>query len=195
MMNQPQERNRWNRNWKWFVPVGCLGAIVLLVGFGAMIVFLAFGFVKSSESYKQAVAIAKTNSAVMEALGSPIKEGLLFAGNINISGSSGEADLAIPISGPKGKAILYAVATKSAGKWTFSTLEVAIKASGERIDILFSDTEASQNLSEKAIQELVSKIYLGMVYPLSNVYLKFFSSSKKDQINWSRSALIHPLPV
>jgi hypothetical protein len=87
------------------------------------------------------------------------------------------------------------VATKSAGKWTFSTLEVAIKASGARIDILFSDTEASQNLSEKAIQELVSKIYLGMVYPLSNVYLKSFSSSKKDQINWSCSALIHPLPV
>jgi hypothetical protein len=170
MMNQPQERNRWNRNWKWFVPVGCLGAIVLLVGFGAMIVFLAFGFVKSSESYKQAVAIAKTNSAVMEALGSPIKEGLLFAGNINISGSSGEADLAIPISGPKGKAILYAVATKSAGKWTFSTLEAAIKASGERIDILFSDTEASQNSSEKSIQKLASKIYLEMVYPTRNVY-------------------------
>jgi hypothetical protein len=170
MMNQPQERNWWNRNWKWFVPVGCLGAIVLLVGFGAMIVFLAFGFVKSSESYKQAVAIAKTNSAVMEALGSPIKEGLLFAGNINISGSSGEADLAIPISGPKGKAILYAVATKSAGKWTFSTLEVAIKASGERIDILFSDTEASQNSSEKSIQKLASKIYLEMVYPTRNVY-------------------------
>jgi hypothetical protein len=27
MMNQPQERNWWNRNWKWFVPLGCLGTI------------------------------------------------------------------------------------------------------------------------------------------------------------------------
>ena len=128
-------------------------------------------------------------------MGSPIKEGLLVAGNINIRGSSGEADLAIPISGPKGKAILYAVATKSAGKWTFRTLEVAMEASGERIDILFSDTDASQNLNENAIQKLVSKIYLGMVYPSRNVYLKSFSSSEKDQINWSLSVLIHPLPV
>ena len=66
-MNQPQERNWWNRNWKWFVPVGCLGAIVLIVGFG------------------------------------------------------------------------------------------------ERIDILFSDTEASTNLSKKAIHKLVLKIYLGVI--------------------------------
>ena len=107
-----------------------------------MIVYLIFGLVKSSETYKQAVAKAKTNSAVMEALGSPIKEGFLFAGNINISGSSGEADLAIPISGPKGKATIYAVATRSAGIWTFSRLEVAIRESGERIDLLLSDTDS-----------------------------------------------------
>ena len=66
-MNQPQERNWWNRNWKWFVPVGCLGAIVSIVGFG------------------------------------------------------------------------------------------------KRIDIFFSDTEASTKLSKKAIQKLVLKIYLGVV--------------------------------
>jgi hypothetical protein len=195
MMNQPKEKNWWNRNWKWFVPVSCLGALVLLVGFGALIVYLVFGFVKSSETYKQAVAKAKTNSAVMEALGSPIKEGILVAGNINISGSSGESNLAIAISGPKGRATIYAVAAKSAGKWTFSMLEVAIKASGERIDILLSDTDSSQSLSEKAIQELASKIYIGMVYPSGNVYLKPFSSAPRDQSIWSGSVIIHPLPV
>lgn len=184
-MNQPKEKKWWNRNWKWIVPVGCLGALILIVGLGAMIVYLVFGFVKSSETYKQAVAKARTNSAVIEALGSPLKEGLLVAGSINISGSSGEADLAIPISGPKGKAILYAVATKSAGKWTLTTLELSIKASGERIDILFSDTDASQNSSEKAIQKLVSKIHLEIVNPSRNVNLKSSNSSEKDQINWS----------
>lgn len=136
-MNQPQERNWWHQNWKWFVPVGGLGVIVLLV---AGIVYLLFGFVKSSETYKKAVAKAKTNSAVMEALGSPIGEGLFVMGEIKISGPSGQADLAIPISGPKGKATIYAAATKSAGKWTFSTLEVVIKASGERINLLFTDS-------------------------------------------------------
>jgi hypothetical protein len=67
MMNQPQAGNWWNRNWKWFVPVGCLGVIVMLIGFGALIVYLIFGFVKSAETYKQAVLKAKTHSAVVEA--------------------------------------------------------------------------------------------------------------------------------
>jgi hypothetical protein len=26
-VNQLQERNWWDRNWKWFVPVSCLGVI------------------------------------------------------------------------------------------------------------------------------------------------------------------------
>ncbi|MBT8372584.1 MAG: hypothetical protein HKO68_15160 [Desulfobacterales bacterium] len=168
-MNQPKEENWWNRNWKWFIPVSCFGALVMLVGFGALIVNIVFGFMKSSETYKQAVAEAKMNSSVIEVLGSPIKEGLIITGNININGSSGEADLAIPISGPKGEAIIFAVATKSAGKWTFSMLEVAIKASGERIDLLLSDTDFSQSLSEKVIEEIASIIYNEMVFPSGNV--------------------------
>ena len=194
-MNHPQADNWWHRNWKWFVPVGCFGMIVLLVGFGALIVYLIFGFVKSAEIYKQAVVKAKTHAAVVEALGLPIEEGLFVTGNINISGSSGESDLAIPISGPKGKATIYAVATKSAGKWTFSTLEVEIEKSGQRIDMLFSSTDPSQSLSENAVQQLASKIYIGMVYPSGNVYLKPFNSSQKDRIIWSSSVLIYPLPI
>lgn len=38
MMNQPKEENWWSRNWKWFVPVSCFSALVLLVGFVALIV-------------------------------------------------------------------------------------------------------------------------------------------------------------
>ena len=135
-MNQAHERNWWKRNWKWFVPVGGLGAIVLFV---AVIGYLAFGFVKSCEIYEMATAKAKRNSSVVEALGSPIEEGLLVMGNIKLSGSSGKADLSIPISGPGGKAKIYAVATKSTGHWTFSTLVVAIKSSGERINLLLAD--------------------------------------------------------
>ena len=142
-MPQKQEKNWWDRNWKWFVPVGCLGLLVLIGGFIALLVYLLFGFVKSTATYKEAVAKAKANPAVMEALGSPIKEGFFILGNINISGSSGQANLSIPISGPKDKARIYAVAKKSAGKWTLSTLEVAIKASGRRIDILSADTGLS----------------------------------------------------
>ena len=126
----------WQKNWKWFVPVGCLGLLAIFTGFVALLVTIVFGMMKSSDVYKDALEMARAEPAVEMALGTPIEEGLFVAGNINISGSSGQADLAIPISGPHGKGTIYAVAEKSAGQWTFSTLVVEIKTTGERIDLM-----------------------------------------------------------
>lgn len=135
----------WQRNWKWFVPVGCLGLLALFTGFVALIVTIVFGMMKSSDVYKDALAMARAEPAVEMALGTPIEEGLFVVGNINISGSSGQADLAIPISGPHGKGTIYAVAEKSAGQWTFSVLVVEIKATGDRIDLM-EEWEQRRNL-------------------------------------------------
>ena len=135
-MNQPKEENWWSRNWKWFVPVGCLGTIVLFVSFFAVIMFFVFGVMKSSDVYKEAVAKAKANSSVVEALGTPIEEGLFVSGNIKVSDQSGQANLAIPISGPNGKATVFLEATRSAGKWTFSTLEVEFREFDSQINLL-----------------------------------------------------------
>ena len=126
----------WQRNWKWFVPIGCLGLLAIFTGLVVLIVTIVFGVMKSSDVYKGALAKAKANPAVEMALGTPIEEGLFVMGNINISGSSGEADLAIPISGPDDEATIYVVAEKSAGRWTFLTLVVEIKTTGERIDLI-----------------------------------------------------------
>src|SRR5437773_3067210 len=67
-------------------------------------------------------ARAKTHPAVIEALGSPVTEGLLLSGNTNVNGASGEANLSIPVSGPKGKGTIYVAATKSLGRWNYSGL-------------------------------------------------------------------------
>ena len=135
-MNQTREKNWWNRNWKWFVPVGCLGSLILFVGFIALLVCLVFGMMKSSDVYRQALAKAKAQPSVQATIGTPIEEGLLITGNINVSGPSGQANLSIPISGPDGKATIYLVAAKSAGQWSFSTLVVEIKQTRQRIDLL-----------------------------------------------------------
>jgi hypothetical protein len=116
--------------------VGCLGLLALFTGFVVLIVSFVFGIMKSSDVYKSALAAARSEPAVEMALGTPIEAGLFVMGNINISGSSGEADLAIPISGPEDKGTIYAVAEKSAGRWIYSILEVEIKTTGERIDLL-----------------------------------------------------------
>ena len=125
----------WQRNWKWFVPV-CFGSVVLFAGFIVLIVTIVFGMLKSSDAYKDALAMARANPHVQDALGSPIEDEFLVMGNINVSGSSGHADLAIPVYGPQGKGTIYVVASKSAGQWTFLRLIVDIKTTNERIDLI-----------------------------------------------------------
>ena len=135
-LHQEKSRNWWQRNWKWFVPVGCLGALVIFAAFIMLIVTVVFGMIKSSDVYKDALATARAHPSLVKALGSPIEEGIFVMGSINMSGASGQADLAIPISGPNGKGTIYAVASRSAGQWTFSKLFVEIKTTKERIDLI-----------------------------------------------------------
>lgn len=131
----------WSRNWKWIVPL----IVVCVVGFVGVIVgivMLVFGAMKSSDAYKGAVARAHADARVVEALGNPMEEGILFTGNINVSSDSGHAEFSIPISGPKGKGELEAVADKSGGVWNYTTLVVEMDG-GKKIDLLTPEGAAS----------------------------------------------------
>lgn len=132
----PQRTGWWGRNWKWFVPTGCLGMLLLVVGFAFFIITIVFGALKSSDAYKGALAKAKADPRVVNALGSPIEDGMFIAGKTNVSGTSGHADMTVPISGPKGKGTIYFVASKFAGQWTFSKLMVEVANTGQRIDLI-----------------------------------------------------------
>ena len=103
--------------------------------FAAFIILVVFGAMKQTDVYQTALSRAKADQRVSSALGTPIEEGWYLSGTTKVTGSSGEADLTIPISGPKGKGTIYAVATKSAGDWTYSKLVVKIDSSGETIDL------------------------------------------------------------
>jgi len=81
---------------------------------------------------------------VIEALGAPIKEGFFVSGNTNVNGAAGEANLAIPISGPKGKGTIYVKATKALGRWSYSDLVVEIQATRTRIDLLKGPAPANE---------------------------------------------------
>jgi hypothetical protein len=133
---QPPRPHWWGRNWKWVVPTGCLGMLLLVAGFIFLIVCIPFAAMKSSDAYKGALARAKADPRVVNALGSPIEDGFFASGKTNVSGTSGQADMTVPISGPKGKGTLYFVASKFAGKWTFSKLMVEVADTGQRIDLI-----------------------------------------------------------
>jgi hypothetical protein len=109
---------------------------ILVAAFVGSIVVIVFSAMKSSDVYREALARAKAAPAVVEALGSPIKDGMFVSGSTNVNGASGEANLAIPISGPKGEGTLYVAATKSVGVWNFSSLVLEVKQTKRRIDLL-----------------------------------------------------------
>jgi len=73
-----------------------------------------------------AVAAAESNPVVQQKLGEPLKVGFLPSGSMEISGSSGHADLSIPVSGPRGQGTIYAVARKSVGLWKFESLDICV---------------------------------------------------------------------
>lgn len=129
------KRNWWDRNWKWFVPTGCLGFLVL---FGLCIAGLFFGvtsMMENSDAYKESITAVQNNKLAVEKLGNPIETDGMIQGSINTSNETGNCNLQIPLKGPKGKGTLFVVATKK-GKWKYDQMSVYIEKTDEEIDLL-----------------------------------------------------------
>jgi len=135
------------RSWlarKWKLLLGLLVGLMLLGVAGIFGIFtLIMSSIKGSDVAKESMARAQTNPAVVQHLGTPIEMGWFVSGSINVSVATGDADLAIPISGPKGKGTVYVTAQKSGGAWTYSVMNVAFEGSGERINLL-GDSSVAQ---------------------------------------------------
>ncbi len=134
---RPEGDDKWGCG-KW-VTCGC-GGCLLLILVGVAITLAVGGFavntMKKSDIYQGAIDRAKENPEVAQRLGEPIEAGFMVSGSISTTGPTGEADIAIPISGPEGRGTIYVVATKNAGQWQYSVLEVAFEGSEDRVDLL-----------------------------------------------------------
>jgi PAN domain-containing protein/cytochrome oxidase complex assembly protein 1 len=116
----------WSRNWKWFVPVGCLS---LLATCGCCIggsVLFAANAVKGSHAYQEALSRAKADPDVQKALGTPIEAGWMTQFNANASGGEVITSARIPISGPKGEGAVFVKSTEHGQTLTFQQLDVVI---------------------------------------------------------------------
>jgi hypothetical protein len=109
--------------------------VISLLMFAA-IAMLVVGMFRNSEVVQQAMERAATDPELVQELGTPLKAGYLISGNLQTSGSSGTADLLIPISGPKGSGSMVLVAVKSGGTWTFTTLKVSLSEAEEQLNLL-----------------------------------------------------------
>jgi hypothetical protein len=123
----------WSRNWKWFVPTGCLSMIILA---GVAIFFFVTTVMKNSTPFVEAIETALTNEYVIDILGEPITQEGMVQGEIFFENDKGEADLYIPIQGSKRSGIIHVVGNKIDGKWIFSEMEVSIESTQDTINLL-----------------------------------------------------------
>ncbi|MBX2828442.1 MAG: cytochrome c oxidase assembly factor 1 family protein [Flavobacteriaceae bacterium] len=137
-MEETTKRKSWfGRNWPWVVPVGgCLVAIVLFIAFFGAIFFGVTTMMSDSQAYKDAMDAASNNTQVIEYLGEPLESHGMMNGSINYSNGRGEADLSIPIRGPKGEGVLDVEGEGRGDNWTYDKMKVYIDEADFVIDLL-----------------------------------------------------------
>jgi Cytochrome oxidase complex assembly protein 1 len=133
--NQPQ-KNWFQRHIGLTIAGGCSVVLAAFVLFVLLILTFVFGMIRNSDATKLALERARSNTTVIQRIGQPLETGWFVSGNVNTTGPSGHAELEIPVHGNKGKGTIYVVADKSAGLWTFSTLDVAFADGTPRMSLL-----------------------------------------------------------
>jgi hypothetical protein len=144
----PVKKSWLDRHAGWKIPLGCLLAIVFLGAFVAIVFTVVEVSFRKSAVYQEALNRAERNPDVASRIGVPLRPGRVLQGKINVSGSSGTAQMAIPVTGPRGKATIYLDARKAAGNWEFLTLQVQFEGQSDCLNLLAEAGATSTSCSE-----------------------------------------------
>ena len=136
LVPEPMKRSWLEQNPRWKIAVGFLTLLFLLIAFGGLVMIGVTASFRGSEVYQQALAAAAENHLVRREIGDPIQPSWFVTGQLNVSGSTGNADLSIPVSGSKGRGVIRAVAFKAEGIWRFTYLQVNVAGQGATINLL-----------------------------------------------------------
>ncbi|MFP2909122.1 cytochrome c oxidase assembly factor Coa1 family protein [Pyxidicoccus sp. 3LFB2] len=135
--NLVPQRGWWSRNWKWFVPVGgCLGLLASCGCLGAILLGVGFSSLSKMGAYTEAVALAQSDEEVRRALGTPIDTGLPRQSTVNSNNGRTDVRFTIPLDGPEADGLLRVDASKpeDGAEWRYRTLAVELE-DGSVIDL------------------------------------------------------------
>jgi hypothetical protein len=128
------QKNWWDRNWFWAVPIGCLSPFLLCGGCLGISLFTVVTAIRASEPYRHAVDTAMASPEVKARFGEPIEIGYWTNGGIEISNNSGKASFSIPIHGSRRSGTIYVEATRDGSDWTYERLDIGFDGGGDPID-------------------------------------------------------------
>ena len=138
--------NNDQRNWRWLAWSGCLLLAMVVAFVGTRVVRTRS--LKASGAYQTAIQWAVGSDQVSKAVGVPLFTGTFVSGTVHESGSSGDANLAIPVAGSKGAGTIYVTGSKKGGVWIFSKLELLMDETHETIDLLSAKAGSVQSASD-----------------------------------------------
>jgi hypothetical protein len=146
-------QNWLDRNWKWFVPLLLAMSLLLVLLFIGAIAYIGLQLVKSSDVYQIALNQIQASEQALQILGEPIEAGWYVIGKINITNDRGEAQLQIPVSGPRNEGTIFLDATKKEGKWLFETLVLNINATGFKFSLLENTVGSNEHFDDYGMSE------------------------------------------
>ena len=132
----PFKKSWLDRHAGWKIPLGCLMVILLICAFVAVLFTVLDISFRKSIVYREALDRAGRSPEVISRIGEPLRPGRVLQGRINVSGSTGTAEMNIPITGPRGKATIVLDARKVHGAWVFRSLYVGFDGQPGTVNLL-----------------------------------------------------------
>nr|WP_321230470.1 cytochrome c oxidase assembly factor Coa1 family protein [uncultured Psychroserpens sp.] len=126
-----QNRNWWQRNWKWLIPstVIMFGLLMFLFsGLGGAATDISKAYVEK-DLYNNAFEKVKANDKASEVLGElqPIDNLAILEGAVNYSNDNKTIKSSIRIVGPKARGKLDIIADKVDDVWVYKLIKVRVK--------------------------------------------------------------------
>ncbi|MAZ27833.1 MAG: hypothetical protein CL868_12250 [Cytophagaceae bacterium] len=124
--SQEPKKSWWKRNWKWVVPTGCLGLIILVCIVLGSAIFSFVNLISEESGGDEALTIVQQNEEIIKLLGEPIEKNGFGSFNVSTSNGFRKAEANFPIKGPNGEGHVY---IKSHGKGEakiYDTFEVTV---------------------------------------------------------------------
>jgi Cytochrome oxidase complex assembly protein 1 len=56
--------------------------------------------------------------------------------NVDVAKNSGDADILVPIKGPKGTAFVHTIGVREGGVWTIQEMTATVEGTGNTVDLL-----------------------------------------------------------
>ena len=141
MNNSIENKNWWNKNWKWFAPILGFLLISIFTISWTDIGETTFDIVKAyadPDLVETALNKAQENDEVKELLGAlkPIDKMAKLEGSVKYSNNDTTVDISVRVKGSKGKGRMRIVAERNGENWEYKKIVIGIKKLKRTIEII-----------------------------------------------------------